>query len=151
MKKNKKPIYSWNEESGEAVCILTDGINPFIGIARCHPDDKDMMSEKAGLEIAEMRAQINFWRHIRDNELKPQLKILTDFYKSICQSKHFNENSYETKMLRRKIHEISLDLTAVKNELALLQEDLISYLKQKDIFYNRIRENRKKAELNQEE
>lgn len=149
--KRKAPFYDWNEESGIATCILYDGDNVFLGMAQCHPDDRDMANEKTGLEIAEMRAEIKYLTHLRDNVFKPQLAALTRFQKDIEQSKLYNPDSYENSMLRRRIQTTKFDLDAVKDELSMAKENLIRYLARKEEFYNHIRSNRKKAENNQEE
>lgn len=151
MKNKKRPIYDWNPETGCAVCILTDGEQVFTGMATCHPEDMDMASEKTGLEIAEMRAEINYLRHMRDNVLRPKLKILISLQKEIEHSKEYNPNSNENLILQRKIRQTSFDLAAVKDELAMVKENLIQYLARKEEFYKKIRSNRKKAESNQEE
>ena len=44
------PIFSWDEETGIASCILYNKANnkTYLGIAQCHTDDFDMMNEKTG-------------------------------------------------------------------------------------------------------
>ena len=34
-----EPIFSWDEETGIASCILTDGEKVYTGIAQCHDGD----------------------------------------------------------------------------------------------------------------
>ena len=45
---NKKIIFSWQEDAGIAICKITNPENNYIaiGMAECHPEDRDMMSEK---------------------------------------------------------------------------------------------------------
>ena len=74
-----EPIFNWDEDAGVASCILSDGEKVFTGFAQCHPDDKDMSSEKTGCEIAFRRARINALRGYRD-ELKIKLKALNQLY-----------------------------------------------------------------------
>ena len=93
-----EPIFSWDENTGLASCILSDGKNVYTGIAQCHPEDMDMMSEKTGCEIAFKRAKIEALRAYRD-ELKIQYKTLKQLYHSMNMSYRFNENSYVNKML----------------------------------------------------
>ena len=139
-----EPIFSWDEETGLASCILTDGKNYYTGLAQCHPDDADMMNEKTGCEIAFRRAKMNALRGYRD-ELKNKLSVLNQLYYSMNKSTKFNPNSYENKMLQRQISMINFDLTTTNEIIADEYQSLREYLSQKDGFYNKIRSNRKKA------
>ena len=146
--KNHGPLFKWDPETGIASCILIDGDNIFIGSATCAPEDRDMMSEKTGYHIAQYRAQISYLKHVRDNILKPRLAALKQLYFSINKSKHFNDKSYETKMIRRQIYMTSSDLDLIKEDLADLKQELNAYLTEKGKFYKRIRENRQKDKNN---
>lgn len=56
----RQPIYEWDEKAGLATCcIWLDDFLQGYGIAQCAEKDRDMISERTGLQIAEMRAQIN--------------------------------------------------------------------------------------------
>ena len=138
-----EPIFSWDEEQGLASCILTDGKQVYTGIAQCHPEDVDMMSEKTGCEIAFKRAKIEALRALRD-ELKIRLSTLKQLYHSMNISHRFNEKSYENKMLQRQIRSINFDLTTTKEIIASEEQNLREYLKNKDEFYVKIRKMRKK-------
>ena len=142
------PFFEWDEETGTATCILVDGENIFVGTATCAPEDRDMISEKTGMHIATYRAKIDYMRHVRDNILKPRLAALKQLYYSINQSKHFNENAYETKMLCRQIYLTNSDLDIVKEEIALTKQELKLYLAEKSNFYKKVRENRLKDKNN---
>lgn len=138
-----EPIFSWDEEQGLASCILTDGKQVYTGIAQCHPEDVDMMSEKTGCEIAFKRAKIEALRALRD-ELKISLSTLKQLYHSMNISHRFNEKSYENKMLQRQIRSINFDLTTTKEIIVSEEQNLREYLKNKDEFYVKIRKMRKK-------
>lgn len=146
MKKNK-PIFTYDEESRISSCILTDGEKIFTGIATCHPQDQDMQNEKTGCEIAFRRAKINALRSYRD-ELKTKLSALNQLYYAINQSKQFNENSYENKMLQRQIRMTKFDLDTIKEMIVSEQQSLQTYFKEKGDFYKKIRANRAKAKTN---
>ena len=62
---NKKPIFSWQKDDGIAICKITNPENDYIavGMAKCHPEDRDMMSERTGLEIAYHRALMNLYKN----------------------------------------------------------------------------------------
>ena len=146
-----EPIFNWDEDAGVASCILSDGEKVFTGFAQCHPDDKDMSSEKTGCEIAFRRARINALRGYRD-ELKIKLKALNQLFYSMNKSYKFNEKSYENKMLQRQIRMIDFDLTTTKEMIATEEQSLRQYLSDKDKFYTKTRirriERAKKADNN---
>ncbi len=143
-----EPYFEWDPETGTATCVLSDGENIFLGMATCHPEDKDMMNEKTGYHIAQYRAQIEYFKHIRDNVLKPRLAALKQLYFSMNRSKYFNEKSYETRMLQRQIYLTQSDLDLIKQDLDELKKDLMAYLKVKEEFYVKVRENRVKDKNN---
>ena len=142
-----EPIFNWDEETGIASCILSDGEKVYTGFAQCHPDDEDMKGQKTGCEIAFRRARINALRGYRD-ELKIQLKALNQLYYSMNKSAKFNKKSYENKMLQRQIRMINFDLATTKEMIATEQENLRTYIKEKDEFYKKTRMRRKKANIN---
>lgn len=104
--------------NGSAVYIITYNGYRFVGEATCHPNDLDFESERVGLTIAEARANIKVLRHMRDCEIKPQLKILKHLYNNMRSSTHHNIYSYETKMMRSQIHVIERELATINNAIA---------------------------------
>ena len=140
----KSPIMYWDEETGVSQCVITanDG-SIHIGKAVCAPQDRDMLSEKTGAAIAEMRANIAYLRHSRDYSIKPELKSLKRFWNTINCSKYYDANSYPVQMLLRSIQRYENDLTTINEEIAELKENLKTYMTQKGIFYQKVREYRK--------
>lgn len=63
----REPAFSWDPETGSALCLLFNKNDTYIGTAFCSPEDKDMMSEKTGCEIAYHRALIAALRARRDD------------------------------------------------------------------------------------
>lgn len=95
----KEPYFEWNEEDGQAYCIITDNKGRvFCGTATCHEDDKDMMSRRTGEEIAFRRARMESMRAVRA-DLQTELRALNQLYYSMNRSKFFNAKSYENIML----------------------------------------------------
>ena len=137
-----EPRFGWDPQNGFATCILSDGKNTFVGQAECAEEDMDMISEKTGCTIALMRAEIEYYIHVRDNEILPALKALKQLYYSMNRSKHFNEFSYENKMLRRQIHQKETDLAVIKQMLNDEKQELKTMIEEKDYFYKRVRANR---------
>lgn len=143
MKLDITPIFEWTKD-GYTTCIIksANSSREFIGEARCHPDDADMMSQKTGYEIAFQRAKIQAIRAYRD-ELKAQLRALNQLYYSMNKSKRFNEKSYENRMLQRQIRMTNFDLATIREDLATEEQNLRTYIEEKEKFYKRIRHNRK--------
>ena len=142
-----EPIFHWDEETGKAACIVSNGEKVYTGFAQCHPDDNDMASEKTGCEIALRRAKINALRGYRD-ELKTRLSALNQYYHSMNMSCKFNEKSYENKMLQRQIRQIKFDLDTTKEMIANEELNLRAYIKSKDVFYTQTRKRRQKDNNN---
>lgn len=137
---SRVPEFHWDKDNGEAVCILIDEKKRrFVGTAYCHEDDRDMMSERTGCEIAYRRARIEQICAIRDCDIKPALAALKQLYFSMKHSKNFNPKSYENKMLQRHIRSLEFDLTTIKEMLAYEREELKDYIADKDKFYQKAR------------
>lgn len=135
----KQPTYFWNEDWGMARCTLYYKDFKFTGIAFCHDDDKDMQSKLTGQTIAETRALIKYYRHLRDNEIKPELKALKQFYYDIIQSQRINKNSYEFRYLCKQIRKKTFELDTIKKELANISKFLKDYIESKDKTHKAIR------------
>ena len=58
------------------------------------------------------------------------------------QSSHFNENSYETKMLLRQIRLLKDDLEIAKHQLAVLKLELYEYIRDKDEIHKYLRQSK---------
>lgn len=104
----------------------------------------DMASERTGLFIAEGRAIIKRYKHIKNNELKPALTALKHLYCLLQQNKETNEKSYECYMIRRQIRIKEEELAVIELEIATEEQYLKEYITQKDNLYKRIREYNKK-------
>lgn len=139
----KKPIFTWNPDTGESLCVIKDRDKVYYGIASCAPEDLDMMNEKAGCFIAEKRAKIMMLRSKRD-ELKIELKALKKYYSSMNTSKYFDDTSYPIRRLISHMSRLSEDLEDIKNLLDYEQEILNKYIQEKEKFYQKIRKNRNK-------
>ena len=142
MVKQINPIFEWDPETGVATCIIIDGDQTYVGVATCHPDDRDMMGEKTGCTIAEFRAELDYLRSIRDNKIKPTLNAYKTLYYSINQSKRFNPDSYEAHMLGKKIGDAEADLEMINEMIATNRTELYFYMKDKAEVFQKIRKNR---------
>lgn len=143
----KQPTFQWDPSTGQAVCVLEYKNEIFVGTAKCDPVDFDMISEKTGLYIAEQRASIQFYQHIKNNEIKPQLQVLNHLCSTMWNSKNLNQKSYEFKRILKEINNLENDLITINNVIADTKETLKTYIDEKDSFYKKIREKRDKDKL----
>lgn len=139
MSKDNYPKFTWDPQTGKATCTITDGHNLFTGTAICHPDDLDMISEKTGCMIAQIRAEIKYYIHSRDNDILPCLKVLKHTYNCMKQSSHFSEKSNESRLMRRQIRQQEFDLIVVRQLLTERKQQLKTFLEEKDKFYKKVR------------
>ena len=139
----KEPIYTWNQETGEATYTIYYKNLTFTGKATCHPDDEDMKSQMMGLTIAESRATLNYLRHVRDNDLRPQLKSLKQLMYSMNHSKQYNRKSYEARMLYRHIQMLEEDLKNITEDISRIKYFLWRYMIEKEELHQVLREKRK--------
>lgn len=135
-----KREYSFDPEEGIALCqIISSNGQKYIGFATCHDDDREFISERTGLQIAETRAELEALADIRDNEIIPALKALTHLYNNIQTSKYYNPKSYEATMLRRQVRIKENELIAIRQEIATLKQFLRKYIQQKEELHNKLR------------
>lgn len=148
----QKPIFNWDPEEGVASCIIKYKNQTFCGVAMCHEEDKDMMSEKTGMEIAYRRATIDYLKYVRDMELKPALKALKQLYYTMKHSTHFNPKSYENSKLQRHIRMYEFDLETINELIVNERKNLKDYIDKKDEFYKKTRISRqiRQAETSKE-
>lgn len=136
------PSFYFDEESGQSLCIIRTKTKTYIGSATCLEADRDMMSEKVGCEIAYHRAAINSLIDYRDT-LKAELSGLKKYYYSVCQSKHFDKNSYMARMLKRQIYMREDDIKTAQKLILDEKNQLKQYLEDKTKLYKKIRSYRK--------
>lgn len=148
----QEPIFNWDPEEGVASCIIKYKNQTFCGVAMCHEEDKDMMSEKTGMEIAYRRATIDYLKYVRDMELKPALKTLKQLYYTMKHSTHFNPKSYENSKLQRHIRMYEFDLETINELIVNERKNLKDYIDKKDEFYKKTRISRqiRQAETSKE-
>lgn len=148
----QEPIFNWDPEEGVASCIIKYKNQTFCGVAMCHEEDKDMMSEKTGMEIAYRRATIDCLKYVRDMELKPAIKALKQLYYTMKHSTHFNPKSYENSKLQRHIRMYEFDLETINELIVNERKNLKDYIDKKDEFYKKTRISRqiRQAETSKE-
>ena len=138
----RQPQFCFNPEEGSSLCIIATKNKTYVGTAQCAKEDRDMMSEKTGCEIAYHRAIIH---SLEDHifELKNELMGLHKYYYTVNQSKYFDANSYMAQMLKRQMEQREDDIRMTKELLAQEKSYLKQYIADKGEFYTKIRNNRK--------
>ena len=134
--------HSYDEETGISRIVLITDLGKVIGEAKCHPDDKDMCGMITGATIAGYRATLNYFKLCK-RKYKTRLKALDDLYYSMNQSKKFNKNSYENKMLLRHRQKTIAIIEEIQSEMEEINKQLKQYIESKENFFNKIREKRK--------
>lgn len=113
----------------------------FIGYAKCLPEDNDMISERTGCTLAEIKANIKRLRYIR-NKVREQLKPLTIFKSRLECCKDYNADSFEARRLRKEIWLYEEEIKEITNAINDEEAYLKKYIKEKENLYTRIRAKR---------
>lgn len=130
---------TFSYQDGRSVCTIEYKGICFIGDAKCHEQDADFQSEKTGLQIAEIRANIKLLQFRRDTEIKPQIKILKHLLHNIQSSQYHNPKAYESIMIRNQLKALNADLNEINSIIHDEKKYLKEYINEKDKFYKRIR------------
>lgn len=137
-----QPEFNYDEASGICGCsIFIDDFLQGFGIAQCADQDRDMISEKTGMHIAEMRAQINLLQNYKNRELHPELKAYKHLLGTMVNSPRYNPNSYEAKRLNREIRNVEKAMREINIAIEATKAQLYNYINGKERMYQRIRAN----------
>lgn len=135
--------YNFDKETGITTCIITDGNDVFYGIAKCAPEDRDMMNENTGCIIAENRASVKMLQYQR-NILKYKYDAIHQYIYTINQSKKYNSNDYYVRQAFRQMRMYKEDIATIDEYIDKLKTSLRQFINDKDNFYKKIRANREK-------
>ena len=138
-----KTIFHWDDSNKIFTTTMYYKGKQFIGVSKCHPDDMDYVSEKSGGYISELRAEKKVLQHIKENEIKPELILLTHLINNAKRSKHHNKDSYEFKLLLSQKKAKEVELKTIIKDLEEIQHNLKTYIDSKDKIYKRLRERSK--------
>jgi hypothetical protein len=141
--KNKNTSMLWDEEKGIATYTIKHKGAVIQGFATCHEEDSDMKNKMTGFTLAEMRCTIKYLKHIKNNELKPQLIAYKHFLSLLKQDKNYDENSYSVVLLLKQINRIEEEITIFNNEISEITKMLDDYLEQKKILYTQLKRAKK--------
>ena len=127
--------------SGETTCDMYYDGKWFTGRAKCLPEDMDMMSERTGSTLAEIKANIKRLKYMR-NQVREQLKPLELFQKRLECCKNYNNTSFEARRLRKEIWLYKEEIQEITNAINDEEAYLKKYIAEKDNLYTKIRAKR---------
>ena len=110
----------------------------FVGHAKCLPEDIDMMSERTGCTIAEIKANIKRLRYIRKQK-REVLKPLFLFATRLACCKNYNADSFEARRLRKEIWLYEEEIQEITNAINDEEAYLKKYITEKENLYTRLR------------
>lgn len=133
-----------SENGLTTICEIADKNNIYMGIADCHPDDFDFVSQYTGGHIAEGRA-ITKMLQSQKHEVRAQIQILEHVFGCMKASKNYNPDSNEARLMRRQIQIKKNELAELRCDIENLKSSLKEYIALKDKQYDKYR---KQAENN---
>lgn len=120
-----KLIYSnYDETSGLSTVVVSNKYGIFEGQSSLHPEDKKYESSFFGCRIAEARCTIAALKEQR-NQLKLQIKTLSDFEKNLKGQKQYNPHSFECRKLRKQIYILVEEKKKIDNHI----EEIVKNIK----------------------
>lgn len=102
------------------VTIGTD-MGAFTGSVKCQPADYKYESEYFGLELAELKAEIEYARAKRKN-YEAQLKALTGFWKDMAQTRTYTGYEFWVKKMREKTGNVEAQMRYWRERVAYLKD-----------------------------
>ena len=148
---SKKVDFTWDETSGICGCsiFLTDLLHGY-GIAQCADQDKDVISERTGMAIAEFRAQINILQNYKNNVLRPSLDALKHLMSTMVQSPKFNPTSYEAKRIEKEMNNYRQEIDDINSTINSVKANLYDYINFHEEVTQKIRKNEHKGYTDEE-
>ena len=134
--------YKWDEINGIAMCSILYKDIEYVGTAQCHPDDTDFKSQLIGSELAYLRACLKVLQGLK-KEKWTELKALKSLEGSLVPSPRFNPDSFEAKMLTKRIEITTEDIDVIKECIDDLRDKIHRNIEEGENFYQSIRKNRK--------
>ena len=79
---------------------------------------------------------------MRNTQINPMLKVLTDLYKNMASSHRFNPKSFEAIQLYKEIKGYEESKRVINQLIKDTREYLKNYIDEKDKFYQRMRKSK---------
>lgn len=136
-----QPSFSWDEETGSTLCVISHGDRNYCGWAQCSEEDMDMKSKMVGCEIAYSRAVIRFLQAEKER-IRLQKQAL-EHLRSTFPDTDTLTNSKAFCRLNKEIKNLRLDFCEAQEQIDAMKQYLREYIMAKDNLHNKIREKRK--------
>lgn len=133
------------ETNNTTYCILTcKGGVSVIGYAFCAKEDRDFKSSLVGKEISYKRAKIELLNYIIENDLNPQIKVLKHLENAI-NTRGDKKKTRGDKLILRELNRTLQYKDELQETIKSIKAYLRNYIDEKDIVYQKLRENRAKG------
>ena len=142
MRKEKYSLFV-DEKLGKVTYTKYNKNQSYTGVALCHPNDRDMFSEKVGMDIAYLRADIKYLQDIKAH-LKIKLTFIKDLYDRLCAKENVSIYSVEMKTIRKQMYLIKRDIAETQTDIEKNSDEIKKIIIDSEDFGRRIRANRKK-------
>lgn len=136
-------IFTYDPENHITTCVRTVKNKTYVGTSKCHPHDWDFESKLVGEHYAYVRSVIHEAAEDRD-AARNELKALYHMYSLYNHSSKINLKSYECYLLRRQIKAKEKEISHLRDVIKTAKANLRATIAAKDVFYNTVREGRKK-------
>ena len=127
-----------SENGLTTICEIADKDNRYMGIADCHPDDFEFVSQYTGGHIAEGRAILKMLQHNK-HTVRAQIEVLEHTFGCMKASNSYNPKSNEVRLMRRQIQIKKNELAELRCDIENLKLSLKEYTTLKDKHYEKYR------------
>lgn len=138
---------SYNPETGISTATVSTEIGIFNGLARLHPDDKEIASKFAGCEYAEMRAILKYAKE-KIKIINYQLEPLEKIYNDLKNRKYFKERNTGVRLLQNEIKELKDTRTIIQIQAKNLADTLQKNINTRPDIIKSIQEKKNKKQDN---
>lgn len=119
-----KIIESWfNEETGVSKVVINTDKGIFCGTAQLHDEDRDIASNFAGCEYAEMRAIVKYFKR-RAKDIQIKITGLQNYEKRLIGRKDYEKHSVENRQLRKYMKQLEKEKLDWEERVNSLEEKI---------------------------
>lgn len=125
-------------DSGYTRCEMKYKGKTFVGETQCLAEDDMFWSERVGCYIAECKAHIKVLKYKRA-QIRAKLDPLMQLERGMKANNNYNPKSYEARYLQGQIRMFKEQLAVANTDIALEEQNLFSYIQNKEIMYKKYR------------
>lgn len=138
-----KIVESWfNEETGVSKVVINTDRGIFCGTAQLHEEDRDIASNFAGCEYAEMRAIVKYFKR-RAKDIQIKITGLQNYEKRLIGRKDYQRHSVENRQLRKYMKQLEQEKIDWEDRASSLENKIQITMKNRE---KMVREMTKKSE-----